>query len=238
MSYIEDIEIVKKFCESNGKINYLPSLKLVSKLLFIDYAQLSLTKHKKNNKHKFLAILALETFGIEPNIKPNLEKKRIKTKHFKSIIDEKTSTFYYDLLKNSVNWDKGIKDKYNKETRPAKNIEDIENEDIVNMITELIFKALDKINFISKNEYKQLIIHDQYINYYVSGNNYTPMHSHHGLVQIVISLGTTRTLIIGKKEYKSENGDVFVFGSSTHGVPKEEKIKEGRISIALFCKLL
>lgn len=64
------------------------------------------------------------------------------------------------------------------------------------------------------------------------------MYSHPGLVQIVISFGATRTLIIGKKEYNSKNGNVFIFGSSTHGVPKEPKIKDGRISIALFCELL
>jgi hypothetical protein len=31
-----------------------------------------------------------------------------------------------------------------------------------------------------------------------------------------------------------ENGDVAIFGSSTHGVPKNSLITKGRISIAVF----
>ena len=52
--------------------------------------------------------------------------------------------------------------------------------------------------------------------------------------QVVISLGATRTLIIGKKTFSLNNGDVIIFGSSTHGVPKEPTITNGRISIATF----
>ena len=76
------------------------------------------------------------------------------------------------------------------------------------------------------------------MNYYLNGEHYTPNHSHPKMIQVIISLGTTRILNIGKKEYKSSNGDVFIFGSSIHGVPKQLEIKDGRISIALFCSPL
>jgi len=38
---------------------------------------------------------------------------------------------------------------------------------------------------------------------------------------------------VGKKNYTLSNGDMCVFGSSVHGVPKDSST-QGRISIALF----
>ena len=72
-----------------------------------------------------------------------------------------------------------------------------------------------------------------YINYYRDGNMYTPQHSHKGTHQLVISLGATRTLTIAKRAISMENGDAILFGSSIHGVPKEQSLG-GRISIATF----
>src|SRR6185437_2683573 len=56
-----------------------------------------------------------------------------------------------------------------------------------------------------------------------------------GQIQCVISLGTTRILKVGKKNYQMGNGDIIFFGSSSHGVLKEPGITTGRISIATFC---
>jgi hypothetical protein len=80
---------------------------------------------------------------------------------------------------------------------------------------------------------KDVLVLGVYINYYRDGNMYTPQHSHKGTHQLVISLGVPRTLLVGKKSIKMENGDAVLFGSSTHGVPKEVS-NGGRISIATF----
>ena len=42
------------------------------------------------------------------------------------------------------------------------------------------------------------------------------------------------SLKIGTKNYNMSSGDVIIFGSSNHGVPIEEEVTEGRISIAVF----
>lgn len=73
-----------------------------------------------------------------------------------------------------------------------------------------------------------------YLNNYENGLMYTPMHKHADTIQLVISLGATRTLKVGTKEYRMKNGDAVVFGSSIHGVPQEPSVTEGRISIATF----
>jgi hypothetical protein len=73
-----------------------------------------------------------------------------------------------------------------------------------------------------------------YLNYYKDGNDWTPNHTHPGTTQIIISLGATRTFQYGKKDIPSQNGDILIFGSGIHGVPKDPDVTNGRISIALF----
>lgn len=73
-----------------------------------------------------------------------------------------------------------------------------------------------------------------YLNYYRDGNDWTPNHTHPGTTQLVLSLGATRGFVYGKSTYNVNNGDIVIFGATTHGVPKQPDIKEGRISIALF----
>ncbi len=72
-----------------------------------------------------------------------------------------------------------------------------------------------------------------YLNYYRNGNDYTPNHSRKNTHQLIISLGVSRTLNVGKRSFVTKNGDVIFFGSSVHGVPKEQ-CNEERISIAVF----
>jgi hypothetical protein len=227
-----DITIIKEFFENNGKVNHLKNLSNPAKEMMIEYA-------KTTNSNMSKLILT------EYKIEYKETKKNTKTQHFKSLLDEKTATHYYNLFKDGIDFDKGIKDKYNKETRPAKDLETLyEDDPIVKPLENLIFDVLGKIKFgnsiITKSDktINRFIIVGQYMNYYPNGNSYAPIHSHPGLVQVIISFGTTRKLQIGKKTYLSSNGDVFVFGSSPHGIIKEPDVKDGRISIALFCKLV
>lgn len=64
---------------------------------------------------------------------------KVKTQHFKKIIDEKEATFYYELLRDNIKWDKGIKTKNGKDTRLAKNLYDLDEDDpIIITINELL----------------------------------------------------------------------------------------------------
>ena len=67
---------------------------------------------------------------------------------------------------------------------------------------------------------------------------YTPNHSHKGTHQLVISLGETRTLSVAKNEFRMENGDSILFGSSVHGVPREENVTKGRISSYFYATVI
>jgi len=96
------------------------------------------------------------------------------------------------------------------------------------ILDNCIIKVLSTIN----NTQSQ--IYGIYLNYYRNGEDWTPNHSHPGMKQIVISLGADRILTMASNRYNMSNGDVIVFGSSIHGVPKDPNCKTGRISIAMF----
>lgn len=148
--------------------------------------------------------------------------KKCKTTYADSVLDPKFSTSLFDYLRENIEWEEGVRSKKGF-TRRAKGIglkdihlvEQAVNACLINMTTT------------------KYAIHGIYLNYYQDGEMWTPNHSHIGSHQLVISLGGTRTLVVGKKEYKMKNGDAVIFGSAIHGVPKEET-KEARISIATF----
>jgi hypothetical protein len=150
----------------------------------------------------------------------------------KSLIQTEIASFAFNYLKNTIEWQEGVKSKKGF-TRYAKSLQ--LNEDVV--VDTLIFETIQKLSQYSENKFHEDIpLFGIYLNYYVDGNNWTPNHKHPGTTQIVISLGGTRKFTIGSKEYDVCNGDVALFGSQLHGIPKQQNA-EPRISIAFFTML-
>jgi len=156
-----------------------------------------------------------------------MSKKILKTQIVKSAIEEKRSFELFEFLRDNIEWEEGIRSKSGF-TRLAKAI-DLEEHKDLEIIINTILKSNFKLNCVA------YAIYGVYLNYYKDGSMWTPNHSHPGTHQLVISLGETRKLVIGKKEVQMKSGDAILFGSSIHGVPKEEN-KGGRISIATFMK--
>ena len=149
---------------------------------------------------------------------------RIRTAFYRSAVDNDTALMAYDYFENNIQWEDGVRTRTGGVTRKAKPM-NLGDDDLLD---NLIFNVLNKIGI------QQVFIVGIYLNYYRDGNDYTPTHSHPGMKQVVISLGTSRVLTMGKGQYTMNNGDVIIFGSSQHGVPKDPMCSEGRISIALF----
>jgi hypothetical protein len=99
------------------------------------------------------------------------------------------------------------------------------------VVDNLLLQALQTLNLSSSQ------IFGLYLNWYRDGNDYTPVHRHRGTRQLIISLGGTRVLSLGKKEYRLESGDIILFGQSLHGVKRDPTCMTGRISIAVFLNL-
>lgn len=152
--------------------------------------------------------------------------KPLRTQYIKAMIPEAQATTLFEVLRDTIEWEEGIRSKKGF-TRLAKSTNLVEYPEI----RELILTSLKKFK-LSCN----YTIYGVYINYYRDGTMWTPNHTHKGTHQLVLSFGTTRTLNIGKKTFEMENGDAVLFGSSIHGVPKEENVMEGRISIATFMR--
>ena len=148
---------------------------------------------------------------------------RCQTKFVKRVIDEKTATEMYNFLRWNIEWEDGVKSKKTGFTRKAKglNVGDIPEVD------EMIINSLSKLTDIG------YVVQGIYLNLYENGEHHTPSHSHKGTHQLVVSLGETRTLKVGTKNYIMEHGDAIIFGGSSHGVPKDNSVN-GRISIATF----
>lgn len=159
------------------------------------------------------------------------EKKssqRCKTRYVKALLDNSEASNLFRTLRDNTKWGEGIRSKKG-HTRLAATIS-LEDNPIVEDVVVRTLMTLNKDEHLS-----DYAIHGVYLNYYRGGDDYTPTHSHAGTHQLVISLtdGCRRTLVVGKKEYSMGNGDVILFGSSPHGVPKQETRGE-RISIATF----
>ena len=153
----------------------------------------------------------------------------MKTQYYPNLIESESSKNIYEYLLNNLEWQDGIYSrKYKKMTRKSYLVNDTNEMD--KFIEDIVIDILSKINK-GENTYAMF---GTYINYYRDGNDFLPSHSHPNTLQLVISLGATRTLYVGKKEYKIKSGDVILFGSSSHNIPIESEITEGRISIATF----
>jgi hypothetical protein len=147
----------------------------------------------------------------------------------KDAVQDEEATAYYDSMVDSLIWKSGIQSKTGF-TRLAHNV-NLDSEfgkEILGLVTEILME-MKKTDPTIPN----YAIFGIYINYYKDGKMFTPNHSHKGTHQLVISFGATRTLTLGKRSCRMENGDAILFGSTIHGVPKEDT-EDGRISIATF----
>lgn len=157
---------------------------------------------------------------------------KISTEHFSALMDATTATTIFEYLRDNVDWEDGIRSRSGP-TRLAKSLSLNSDE----LVKSGVMNVLTSLSRQSKNSkaLSTMVLLGLYLNFYRNGDDWTPTHSHKGSMQIIISLGGTRTLQIGKKDYPMANGDVAFFGGANHGVPKQSDV-EPRISIALFCK--
>jgi len=138
-------------------------------------------------------------------------------------IDKTVADNFFQVLRDTIQWEEGIRSRYGP-TRKAKSLapgmNTLVDSIITSVLTELGFKCIAMLGI--------------YLNYYRDGQDYTPRHRHPGTRQLVISLGATRRLTVESTNYNLNSGDVIVFGSQLHGVPKDASCHQGRISIAIF----
>lgn len=147
-----------------------------------------------------------------------------RTRHLSQALDADRCTAVYDYLLQNLDWDEGVRSRKGF-TRLAAALS-LEDDPIVK---EMVLAGLEALGVNGKYQ-----VAGVYANLYADGEHWTPSHSHKGSHQMIIAFGASRTLKIGQKSYSSGNGDVTLFGSSTHGIAKEPAVKSGRISLATF----
>ena len=149
---------------------------------------------------------------------------RIPTKYYSKVFEELEARSFYEYLRTAIDWEDSIITKKSGYTRKGKLLDINEDE----LVTEIIARAFSAVQL------PDVVPQNIYLNYYCNGEDYSPRHAHPKQCQVIISLGATRKLTMGNGSYDMSNGDVIVFGSSLHGVPKQPAVREGRIAIAVF----
>jgi hypothetical protein len=167
----------------------------------------------------------IKFFDIFKHEKMSRANTKTNTKLYPNIISEDIATETYIFLKNNVRWHKGV---YSKKGATRLSCSADWDGEIGVKLMPLIITALNCCNL----KLEKLTF--CYLNYYRDGNDWTPSHSHKDTIQVIISLGATRELVVGKKSYNMSNGDVAIFGASMHSITKNSECTRGRISIALF----
>lgn len=174
-------------------------------------------------------------------LKENSDSYRIKTQFFPAVFERKEADTLYELFQTNLLWEDGIYS--NRAARvsrkayipfqdmPNFNEEPEEKSPMDILLEETVANCLKAVGRDSH------YVYGTYVNYYRDGTDFCPAHSHKGQVQMVLSLGATRSFHIGDKIYPMNSGDCIVFGSSTHSIPIEPTVQNGRISIAAFLKL-
>lgn len=162
---------------------------------------------------------------------------KTQTQFFASVLEAKEADELYTFLRDNIDWEDGIYSKRAARTSrkaysPLSSMEVEEKELGIcdKIIEDTVARCLKAVGRESH------FVYGTYVNYYRNGNDFCPAHAHKGQVQMVLSLGARRMLNVGEKQYPMGSGDCIVFGSSTHSIPIDPTIREGRISIAVFLR--
>jgi len=123
---------------------------------------------------------------------------RCPTKKIKILSNRTSAELFYHLYHN-IAWEQSIpsrnKSINNGFTRMGASLS-LDDERLIQVLPYL----LDAVELLKPEEIKNYQIVGVYCNLYENGTYYTPNHSHPGQHQIVLSLGATRTLKVGKKD--------------------------------------
>jgi len=152
-----------------------------------------------------------------------------------NLLDYDYSIAMYEYMKDNIVWEDGVKSRVHGFTRKAKAVDPTSSSipGLMEMITFAISSYIQQTRGVGTTTFA---IYGTYINYYRNGCDFTPVHNHPGTIQLVISLGASRTLNVGSKCVIMNSGDAVIFGVQKHDVPKDPNITEGRISIATFIR--
>lgn len=175
---------------------------------------------------------------LRPPTETTVVQKHSDVLYQKAAYDPNSAAEMFFRLRDSVAWTEGIRSRYG-HTRLACSLQPGEYPEL----HYIIMSVLAMLHTDHPDHYRGYDIHGIYLNYLRNGEEYVPQHQHKDTEQLVISLGSDRTLKVGSVSYKLSNGDAILFGSQMHGVAKEttdqtDMFGGARISIATFmCKI-
>ena len=164
--------------------------------------------------------------------------------YYPQLVEPNSAHQMYHYLVTNVPWGAGIRSRFHGETRKAYAVNPgQETGSVDRLLSGLVRQVVEAIPWVGSFSLpdgrccRPYEIGGIYVNWYRTGKDFAPTHSHEGTAQLVISLGQTRTLQVNSKKYVLGSGDVIVFGEAPHSLLREPDLvgdATGRISIAVF----
>lgn len=132
----------------------------------------------------------------------------MKTLYIPNGIPDSVASYYYETLRTSIKWETpsqhGIHSRHGNTRKAYK----VTNDSTILPLLQEIFSAISPTvmtTICKETNYNYMDRGECYLNYYENGEMFTPSHDHPGQVQLIISLGATRTLEIDENTQSMGN---------------------------------
>lgn len=155
----------------------------------------------------------------------------MKNIHIKGVLAEDVAQYYYEMLRDEVDWIKVPNRKQSKLHNHSKHINTLT--ELGNIANPTIMKVLAK----QFNNNEKMNILGCNLDLYENGEMFCPVNTHLNQTEIIIALGCSRTVIINDKKHILNNGDVMIFKSKRYEIVQEKDVKEGCLFITIFTLL-
>jgi len=142
----------------------------------------------------------------------------------------------YNILRREINWEPAMTRRFNRVTKEV-TYHDMSAQGRMVSGFDSLRSGIEKLDSILESVQASLEIADPtarlLLNKYSSGRAKIGEHEH-DFWSAILSFGASRVMFIEKQPVVLHDGDLLVLGTHRHGIPKQPKIQQGRISVAIF----
>jgi len=146
------------------------------------------------------------------------------------------NTGLYNILRKAIDWEPAMLRKFNPVTKEV-TWHDMSSHGRMVFSFDSLRTGIQPLDNILESVQASLEITDPaprvHLNKYSSGRAKIGEHEH-DFWSAILSFGASRVMFVEKQPVVLHDGDLLVFGTHRHGIPKQPIIREGRISVAIF----
>jgi len=142
----------------------------------------------------------------------------------------------YNILRREIDWQPAMMRKFNRVTKEV-TYHDMQAQGRMVSGFDSLRSGIQRLDSILESVQASLEIEDPtarlMLNKYSSGRAKIGEHEH-AFWSAILSFGASRVMFIENQPVVLHDGDLLVLGTHRHGIPKQPKIQQGRISVGIF----